>query len=60
MKSRALLECTFDLAQPVPEIAEIIGVALRAQTSPAAKLDVLHALSDEISRAIIDIEGAGA
>lgn len=52
MKARALIECTIDLSQPHAEISAVINAVLGTLPTPAARLDVLTALGNDIDRAI--------
>lgn len=54
MKSRALLECTLDLANPVPEIAAVISDVLAYH--PQKQAEILHALDHEIGSALASLE----
>ncbi|WP_145412543.1 hypothetical protein [Paenibacillus xylanexedens] len=54
MKSRTLLECTVDLAQPVPELTAIISAVLAYH--PDGQADILRALDNEIGAALAALE----
>ncbi|KLU55477.1 hypothetical protein EL84_25890 [Paenibacillus sp. VT-400] len=54
MKSRTLLECTVDLAQPVPEITAVISAVLAYH--PDGQAEILRALDYEIGTALAALE----
>jgi hypothetical protein len=54
MKSRTLLECTIDLAQPVPELSAVISAILAYH--PDSQADILRAIDHEIGTALAQIE----
>ncbi|WP_434750271.1 hypothetical protein [Paenibacillus amylolyticus] len=54
MKSRTLLECTVDLAQPVPELTAVISTVLAYH--PDGQADILRALDIEIGSALAALE----
>lgn len=54
MKSRTLLECTIDLAQPVPELSAVISAILAYH--PDSQAEILHAIDHEIGSALATIE----
>lgn len=54
MKSRTLLECTVDLAQPAPELAAVISAVLAYH--PDGQADILRALDYEIGTALAALE----
>lgn len=54
MKSRTLLECTVDLAQPVPELTAIISAVLAYH--PDGQAEILRALDYEIGSALAALE----
>ncbi|WP_339306935.1 hypothetical protein [Paenibacillus sp. FSL R5-0519] len=54
MKSRTLLECTVDLAQPVSELTAVISAVLAYH--PVSQADILRALDHEIGTAMAALE----
>jgi len=56
MQARNLLECTIDLTQPLPELTAVISAVLSALPDVDTRLAVLHALSDEITTALLTLE----
>lgn len=54
MKSRVLLECTIDLAQPVPEITAVISEILAHY--PDGQAEILRALDHEIGTALAALD----
>lgn len=56
MQARNLLECTIDLTQPLPELTAVISAVLSAHPDVDTRLAVLHALSDEITTALLTLE----
>lgn len=54
MKSRTLIECTVDLAQPVPEITAVISAVLAFH--PDGQAEILRALDYEIGSALAALE----
>ncbi len=54
MKSRTLLECTVDLAQPVSELTAVISAVLAYH--PDGQADILRALDIEIGSALAALE----
>lgn len=56
MKTRTLLECTVDLAQPVPELTAVISAVLAYH--PDGQADILRALDIEIGSALASLEKA--
>ncbi|MEI2280681.1 hypothetical protein [Paenibacillus polysaccharolyticus] len=58
MKTRTLLECTVDLAQPVPELTAIISAVLAYH--PDGQADILRALDYEIGSALATLETEAA
>lgn len=54
MKSRTLLECTVDLAQPVPELTAVISAVLAFH--PDGQVEILRALDYEIGTALAALE----
>ncbi|KAA8750127.1 hypothetical protein [Paenibacillus sp. UASWS1643] len=58
MKSRTLLECTVDLAQPAPELAAVISAVLAYHTDGQA--EILRALDYEIGTALAALETKAA
>lgn len=56
MQVRNLLECTVDLSQPLPELTAVISAVLSALPDVDTRLAVLHALSDEITTALLTLE----
>lgn len=58
MKSRTLLECTVDLAQPVPELTAAISAVLAYH--PNGQADILRALDIEIGSALAALEQEAA
>jgi hypothetical protein len=54
MKSRTLIECTIDLANPVTELAAVISAVLACH--PDTQADILHAIDHEIGAALANIE----
>lgn len=54
MKSRTLLECTIDLAQPVPELSAVISAVLAYH--PDSQAEILRAIDHEIGSALAAIE----
>jgi hypothetical protein len=50
MKSRTLIECTIDLANPVTELAAVISAVLACH--PDTQTDILSALDHEIGAAL--------
>ena len=54
MKSRTLIECTVDLAQPVPELTAVISAVLAYH--PDGQAEILRALDYEIGTALAALE----
>lgn len=58
MKTRTLLECIVDLAQPVPELTAVISAVLAYH--PDGQADILRALDIEIGSALASLEKEAA
>lgn len=58
MKIRQLLECTVDLAQPLPELRAVITAVLSAIPDVEQRAELLRQLDDEIVAALLDLDDA--
>lgn len=58
MKIRQLLECTVDLAQPLPELRAVITAVLSAIPDVEQRAELLRHLDDEIVAALLALDDA--
>lgn len=58
MKIRQLLECTVDLAQPLPELRAVITAVLSAIPDVEQRAELLRQLDDEIVAALLALDDA--
>lgn len=58
MKVRQLLECTVDLAQPLPELTAVISAVLSAIPAVEARAEILRQLDDQIAEALLALDNA--
>ncbi|WP_178023010.1 hypothetical protein [uncultured Paenibacillus sp.] len=58
MKVRQLLECTVDLAQPLPELSAVITAVLSAIPDVEARAEILRQLDDQIAEALHALDDA--
>lgn len=56
MKIRQLIECTIDIAQPVPEISAVISAVISAIPDVEGRAEVLRKIDDEIVSALLALE----
>ncbi|GGG15810.1 hypothetical protein [Paenibacillus aceti] len=57
MIQRNLIECTIDISQPLPELAAVISAVLATRPDVDARIELLHALEDQITTALLALEG---
>lgn len=58
MKVRQLLECTVDLAQPLPELSAVISAVLAALPDVEQRAELLRQLDDQITEALLALDNA--
>lgn len=58
MKVRQLLECTVDLAQPLPELSAVISAVLAELPDVEARAEILRQLDDQITEALVALDNA--
>ncbi|MCT2195204.1 hypothetical protein M3G15_08625 [Paenibacillus sp. p3-SID1389] len=58
MKVRQLLECTVDLAQPLPELSAVVSAVLAALPDVEQRAEILRQLDDQITEALLALDNA--
>jgi len=56
MKLRQLIECTIDVAQPIPELAAVITTVLSTIPDVEQRAELLRQLDDEIVTALLALD----